>query len=118
MDVYVEERPWGKFEKFVENQKCTVKLLYLNPNSQTSYQYHNKRDELWKVVEGSISLIINDDDDGENERILQKNDTVFIKRESKHKIINLDNQSVILEISFGEFDENDIVRLSDIYDRK
>lgn len=112
MDVYVEERPWGKFEKYIENQKCTVKLLYLNPNSQTSLQYHDGRDEWWKIIQGSITVSIDNDD-----CVLQKDDTVFIKRGSKHRIINLDNPSIILELSFGHFDENDIVRLSDIYNR-
>ena len=60
MDVYVEERPWGKFEKFIENEKCTVKILYLNPNSQTSLQYHDKRDEWWKIIKGSIIIYIDD----------------------------------------------------------
>ena len=45
MDVYVEDGPWGKFERYVENEKYTVKILYLKPISQTSLQYHGKRDE-------------------------------------------------------------------------
>ena len=27
MDIYVEDRPWGKFEKYVENKKCMSKLF-------------------------------------------------------------------------------------------
>ena len=112
MDVYVEERPWGKFEKFIENEKCTVKILYLNSNSQTSLQYHDKRDEWWKVIKGSIIIYLNDD-----EYRLAENESIYIGRGSKHRITNLENTSVILEISTGEFDENDIVRLKDDYDR-
>jgi hypothetical protein len=43
IDVYVEERPWGKFEKFVENQKCTVKLLHLNPSQERRVVENNQR---------------------------------------------------------------------------
>jgi mannose-1-phosphate guanylyltransferase len=112
MDVYVEDRPWGKFEKYIENEKCTVKILYLKPNSQLSMQYHTKRDEWWKVIKGSIKIHVNDD-----EFSLTENDSFFIKKGSKHRMINLEYPSIVLEISTGDFDEGDIVRLEDIYDR-
>jgi mannose-6-phosphate isomerase-like protein (cupin superfamily) len=112
MDIYVEDRPWGKFEKYVENKKCTVKTLYLKPNSQTSLQYHDKRDEWWKVIKGSVIIVVNDD-----KYKLSENDSFFIERKLKHQIINLDNPSMVLEISIGEFDEDDIVRIKDIYNR-
>jgi len=112
MDVYVEDRPWGKFERYVENEKCTVKILYLKPNSQTSLQYHSKRDEWWKVIKGTIKIHVNDSEYG-----LTENDSFSIRRGSKHRMINLEYPSIILEISTGDFDEGDIVRLKDIYNR-
>ena len=112
MNIYVEDRPWGKFEKYVENEKCTVKTLYLKPNSQTSLQYHDKRDEWWKVIKGSVIIVVNDD-----KYKLNENDSFFIKRKLTHQIINLENASMVLEISIGEFDEEDIVRIKDIYNR-
>ena len=112
MDVYVEDRPWGKFERYIENEKCTVKILYLKSNSQTSLQYHSKRDEWWKVIKGAIKIHVND-----NEYQLTENDSFYIHRGSKHRMINLENPSIILEISTGDFDEGDIVRLKDIYNR-
>ena len=113
IEIYEEERPWGKFEKFVENQNCTVKLLHLNPRSQTSLQLHHKREEWWKIIKGVVSV----EHDGEK-RTLNENDTIYIHRGSKHRIINHEYNSTILEISFGEFDESDIVRIEDIYNRK
>jgi len=112
IDIYEEERPWGKFEKFVENQKCTVKLLHLNPKSQTSLQLHHKREEWWKIIKGAISV----EHDGQK-KTLGENDTIYICKGSKHRIINLESPSTILEISFGEFEESDIVRIEDIYNR-
>ena len=112
INVYEEVRPWGKFEKFVENQKCTVKLLHLNPESQTSLQFHHKREEWWKLIKGSIYVEL----DGEK-KTLKANDTIHIPKGSKHRVINLESPSTILEISFGEFDELDIVRIEDIYNR-
>ena len=37
MGVYIEERHWGEFESYVVNEKCSVKILYLKPNSQQVY---------------------------------------------------------------------------------
>ena len=112
MEIYIENRPWGKFERYVENQKCTVKTLYMKPNSQTSLQYHDKRDEWWKVIKGSVKIVVND-----HEHTLNEGNSYYIKRGLKHRIINLDNAAIILEISIGDFDEDDIVRLKDIYNR-
>ena len=50
MDVYVEDGPWEKFGRYVENEKFIVKTLYLKPNSQTSLQYHSKHDEGREVI--------------------------------------------------------------------
>lgn len=112
IDIYKEERPWGWFEKFVENQKCTIKLLHLNPNSQTSLQYHHKREEWWKIIKGSISVEL----DGEK-KILNEDETIYIPRGSRHRVSTPESPATILEISLGEFEEADIVRIEDLYKR-
>ena len=45
IDIYEEERPWGRFRKFTDNQKSTVKIIYVNPNEELSLQSHKKRKE-------------------------------------------------------------------------
>jgi mannose-6-phosphate isomerase len=110
--MYIEERPWGKFEKYIENQKCTVKILYLHPNAQTSVQYHSMRDEWWKVIKGSVKIMVDN-----QEHQLKENDSFSIQKGLVHQIINLGQESWILEISTGEFKEEDIVRVKDIYNR-
>ncbi len=112
MNIYSEERPWGGFEKFVENQTCTVKLIHINPNSRLSLQYHNKRKEFWKIIEGSAEVEID-----EEKYIVKKGENVIIPLGAKHRIKAFDEKCLVLEISLGEFDESDIVRLKDDYDR-
>lgn len=112
MNIYSEERPWGKFEKFVENQTCTVKLINVNPYSRLSLQYHNKRKEFWKIIEGSAEVEID-----EKKYMVNSGDNITIPLGARHRIKALDKKCLILEISFGEFDESDIVRLEDDYDR-
>ena len=112
MKIYSENRPWGKFEKFHENKACTVKLIYVNANSRLSLQYHKKRSEFWKVIKGTAMVEID-----ERTVTLQEGETITIPRQTKHRVLALENDCIILEIAYGKFDENDIVRLEDDYHR-
>jgi mannose-6-phosphate isomerase len=113
MEVYSEDRPWGKFEKFHENKPCTVKLIYVNPNSRLSLQYHNKRSEFWKIVFGTAYLQLDD-----SLLVLKEGQTIEIPNKARHRVEAKKTMCVILEISYGIFDENDIVRLEDDYQRE
>jgi mannose-6-phosphate isomerase len=113
MEIYTEKRPWGRFEKFHENQLCTVKLIYVNPNSRLSLQYHNKRSEFWKIVSGTAHMQIDD-----KYLILKEGQTVEIPQGARHRVEAKETKCIILEISYGPFDEDDIVRLEDDYERR
>ena len=112
MKIYSESRPWGKFEKFHENKPCTVKLIYVNANSRLSLQYHKKRSEFWKVIKGSAMVEIN-----EKTIILEEGETITIPRQARHRVLARESECIILEIAYGRFDENDIVRIEDDYQR-
>lgn len=112
MKIYSESRPWGRFEKFHENKSCTVKLIYVNANSRLSLQYHKKRSEFWKVIKGTAMVEVD-----EKRIVLGEGDTITIPRQAKHRVLALKSECIILEISYGRFDENDIVRLEDDYHR-
>ena len=49
--------------------------------------------------------------------VLGEGDTITIPRQAKHRVLALKSECIILEISYGRFDENDIVRLEDDYQR-
>jgi len=112
MEKYSEERPWGKFEQFCQNEICTVKIITVNPNEELSLQFHYYRDEFWKIIKGRARITI-----GENIYDGKEGDEYFINRKEKHRIKTENSLAKILEISFGKFDENDIVRLEDRYKR-
>lgn len=112
MKVYSEIRPWGRFEKFHENKSCTVKLIYVNANSRLSLQYHKKRSEFWKVIKGTAVVEID-----KKTIVLKEGETTTIPRQAKHRVLALESDCIILEIAYGRFDENDIVRLEDDYQR-
>jgi mannose-6-phosphate isomerase len=112
MNTYFEKRPWGWFEKFHQNKPCTVKLIHINSNKRLSLQYHNKRSEFWKVVRGTAMVEL----DG-RETILAEGDTIVIPRQAHHRVAALDGDCTILEIAYGKFDEDDIVRIEDDFQR-
>jgi mannose-6-phosphate isomerase len=108
----IEHRPWGRFEQFVHNETCSVKLLYVKASSRLSLQYHKQRNEFWRVIRGPVGIQIED-------KMLTGNDgdEFEIPAGTKHRLQGLDTDGVILEISFGNFNEDDIVRLEDDFGR-
>ena len=111
-DPYEEKRPWGEFERFTFNAPSTVKILVINPGQSTSLQLHHHRDEYWHVLSGNGTLTIGDNDvDAVPER------NYLVPRTTKHRISGGTEALMILEISTGTFDEEDIVRLEDNYGR-
>jgi mannose-1-phosphate guanylyltransferase len=112
--VIVESRPWGHFERFTLNEKCTVKLIYLDGGKRLSLQYHNNRAEFWKVVKGPVKVQIGND----TIRVLQTGESLTITAKTIHRLIGMSDAAIILEIATGEFDESDIVRIEDDYKRE
>ncbi|ABG03160.1 mannose-6-phosphate isomerase, type II [Rubrobacter xylanophilus DSM 9941] len=107
------DKPWGKFEQYTHNLPCTVKIITVAPGGTLSRQYHHKRDELWVVLDPGARVELDD-------QILhpEPEEKVFIPRQTVHRLSCEGERPVrILEISFGEFDEEDIVRLEDVYGR-
>ena len=112
MKKHTENRPWGSFEKFCENKQCTVKIMYLKPNSALSLQYHHHRDEFLKILSGEAVIMI-----GKMEMEGREGDEFFIPHEVRHRIKTNKTKVGVLEISFGNYSDNDEVRLEDKYKR-
>jgi mannose-6-phosphate isomerase len=107
------EKPWGKFEQYTHNAPSTVKIITVQPGDALSLQYHHRRDELWVVLDAGAKIRIGD-------VIIRPRvgERVFIPRTTAHRLSAPADRAVrILEVSFGEFDEEDIVRLDDVYGR-
>ena len=112
MDIYEEKRPWGSFRRFIHNIPSTVKILTVNPKQELSLQSHNKRSEFWRVISGSGFFQIND-----SKKEIKKGDEQFISLGSKHRMSASDEGLEVLEIGFGDFDEEDVIRYEDKYGR-
>jgi mannose-6-phosphate isomerase len=107
------EKPWGKFEQYTHNMPSTVKVITVRPSEALSLQYHNGRDELWVALDPGAQVEV-----GDQSLNLEPEEMVFIPRRTPHRLSAIGEEPVrILEISLGEFDEYDIVRLEDVYGR-
>ena len=113
--TYGETRPWGSFRRFVHDEPCTVKLITVLPGERLSLQSHKHRSEMWVFLDpGGIVEI-----DGETSRP-EVGDTVFIACGAKHRLAAdaaCADPVRIVEMGFGTFDEDDIVRYDDQYGR-
>ena len=107
------EKPWGRFEQYTHNLPCTVKIITVAAGGKLSSQYHDRRDELWVVLDEGARVQL-----GEDVLEPETGEKIFIPRGTVHRLSATGEREVrILEISFGEFDEEDIVRLDDVYGR-
>ena len=107
------EKPWGRFEQYTHNILSTVKIITVDPGGTLSLQYHHHRDELWVVLDPGAKVEL-----GEKVLHPEAGEKLFIPRETTHRLSCEGERPVrILEVSFGEFDEDDIVRLEDAYGR-
>jgi mannose-6-phosphate isomerase len=117
-DPFIDHRPWGKFIQFSKNEKSTVKIIQVEPQHQLSVQKHQSRDEMWIALDRGLVALIGD------ETIFMKDvevaeEPVWIPRGTVHSVknTNVSLTARFLEISFGEFDEDDIERIRDNYGR-
>ncbi|HWC57787.1 MAG TPA: phosphomannose isomerase type II C-terminal cupin domain [Candidatus Paceibacterota bacterium] len=107
-----EERPWGNFITFVKNAPLTVKLLTVLPQQAFSLQRHHHRDEQWHIISGNGTVTV-----GDVRSPVVPGADWYIPRETLHRLEALSDAIVVLELSFGLFDEEDIIRVEDRYGR-
>ena len=107
-------RPWGYYSVLQEGEGFLTKCICVNPHAKLSLQYHFHRSEHWVVLEGN-AIVVKDD----IEYNLTPGESIDIKIKETHSLQNPTNKPLkILEVQKGDIlDENDIVRLSDMYGR-
>jgi len=115
-DLNITIRPWGSFRTIEkpEGGMYHIKKLVVNPEARLSLQYHNHRSEHWVVTKGMIIAQV-----GHDFHSLHENQSIYIPKGVKHRIICVSSiPAEIVEVQFGNIlDEDDIVRLDDMYGR-
>lgn len=117
----VIDKPWGWEEEIVENydgkEPITIKILFIKEGEMTSMHSHKNRDEKVKVLSGMLKVDTMIDDKTTNEKILiDKNMELLISRGIRHRYEAVEDTK-ILEIIYGKYSPNDIIRYQDKYGR-
>ena len=109
-----ETRPWGEYFVIDQGECFKVKRIIVYPGGRLSLQYHNYRSEHWTIVSGIGSVKI-----GNKNIIIGPNESLYIDKKVIHRIENREkNELVLIEVQHGKIlEENDIIRISDIYGR-
>ena len=114
MSNYKEEKPWGAFEVIYEDRFTKVKKIFIVPEGKLSLQSHENRSEVWTIIYGGGVVEV----DGEKWEVA-KGDVVQIPVGEKHRVENTTEEPLVfIEVQWGKsFEESDITRYEDKYDR-
>ncbi|WEK18576.1 MAG: phosphoheptose isomerase [Candidatus Pedobacter colombiensis] len=138
-----ETRPWGGFFVIDEEQaqqfanvyfdklnvdelkisgKLSPKILIVAPGLRLSWQYHHRRAEIWRVVNGTVGVITSDTDVEGDVKKLAPGQIIKLKQGERHRLIGLDDWGIVAEIwqhtdPANPSDESDIVRVQDDFGR-
>ena len=138
-----DQRPWGGFyvideadaakfashyfpgenmEELKITEKISPKILLVAPQARLSWQYHHRRAEIWKCIEGPVAVATSYDDDEKEQHLLQPEDIIRLQQGQRHRLIGLDKWGIIAEIwqhsnAADPSNEDDIVRVQDDYGR-
>jgi len=101
--VMYAEKTWGSYQVMdVEETSMTVKVT-LNPGHRMNYHSHERRDEVWTVIEGSGKTII----DG-MEQPVRPGDVITMEAGCKHTVIAGNEGIQLIEVQLGsEINVND-----------
>lgn len=111
--VALVERPWGSFKQYANNRDCTVSLMTVRPGQRLSLQSHTGRAELWIVIDDGAVVRI-----GEQVQTCVAGDEIWIPANEKHRLSCAGSKPVrVLEVAFGNWQQEDIKRFEDDYHR-
>jgi len=90
-----------------------VKILTINPGARTSLQSHAHRKEFWVALDKGLHVQV-----GKRKISLRKGSKIVVRKGAKHRLSCEGRSKVrLLETSFGDFSESEIVRYEDDYGR-
>ncbi len=105
-------RPWGSFRQYAKNEEVTVSLITVAPGQRLSLQAHTARAELWIALDDSALIQVDD------EVIAAKaGDEIWIPAGAKHRLSSRGAEARVLEVAFGNWQQEDIKRYDDDYQR-
>lgn len=137
------ERPWGGFfvidegmaEQFAKfffpgrelaslriSGKLSPKILVVAPGKRLSWQYHNRRAEIWKSLSNNVGVVSSFTNEENELQVLNAGDEIRLAQGQRHRLVGLTEWGVLAEIwqhtdESAPSDEEDIVRVQDDFGR-
>ena len=106
-------RPWGEFKQYAFNEDCTVSLMQVKPGMRLSLQSHAGRAELWIILDEGAQVQV-----GDEIRVCRPGEEIWIPAEAKHRLSCAgDKPCRVLEVAFGNWQQADITRYQDDFNR-
>jgi len=140
---YDDQRPWGGFFVINENDapqfidqffptlskqqllsgKLSPKILLVAPGTKLSWQYHHRRAEVWKLIQGSAAIVRSNTDVPGESTPMVLNEVVQLAQGERHRLVGTTEWGIVAEIwlhtdPLHPSDEDDIVRVEDDFGRK
>ncbi len=106
------ERPWGTFRQYAHNEEVTVSLIEVKPGRRLSLQSHTGRAELWVVLDEGAEVQV-----GEEVFYPRAGTEIWIRANEKHRLSSIGPTVRVLEVAFGNWQQEDITRYADDYGR-
>jgi len=138
MEVNKRSKPWGGFVRFWqrvlgdiwqthlrEQRKLPLdsKLLLLEPGKRFSLQAHERRSELWRVIEGPVLIVFGDNEESLHDLEVRPGEVIRIRSGQLHRAAAPAlHWGVIAEFwhhddPLNPSSEDDILRYADDHDR-
>ena len=136
------EKPWGAYFCINEQQvqdfsdkffngididslkignKLSPKILIVKPNARLSWQYHNRRAEIWQVYKGQVGVVQSDTDIENELKNYMPGDQIKLRQGARHRLVGLADYGVVAEIwqhtDKIPSNEDDIIRVQDDFNR-
>ena len=107
-------RPWGWYDCVDVGDRFKVKRIQVNSGASLSLQKHLHRAEHWIVVNGTAEITC-----GDQTSLFTENQSCYIPLGEVHRLANPGVVPLeIIEVQSGRYlEEDDIIRLEDIYKR-
>lgn len=111
------DKPWGAEEVFAETDRYVGKILSVKAGHSLSLQYHVRKDETMRVLDGECILELGAQPGAEEleARRLGPGGTVRIRPGVRHRLVAISDVRIV-EVSTPDLD--DVVRLADRYGRE
>jgi mannose-6-phosphate isomerase len=114
--------PTYKKEELMLGNKLSPKILVVGPQQRLSWQYHHRRAEIWRVVQGEIGVVMSETDEQTELNHFEPGDVIVLNKGQRHRLVGLNDWGIVAEIwqhtePNHPSDEDDIVRLQDDFGR-